>query len=490
MAKPPKPPAATEAPDLADLPDVERHDEIYFRHEAGGHAKLGKVLARGAHGCSVEAGGQKHKVRWEHYLGHATRVRPDVKVVHQGEDGMLVEAPDGSRRFVRDPLGVVDQRPDESPTAKPKLAKSYAPLVLLFTDTPEALLKAAGAGKPRKNGAGLHMEKRTDRSGKMVSRWVRNGEAAAQKPAIGKHNVKEGHHVRFRSERGDHEGHVASEPGDHGAHVRDASGQTHKVLYTEMSHHDPDKKPPAGGGGDDGGDGKDKTPKPFFDEAEVAKLPDAKDVVQPVKSWAQLKKKGAEGQAQFETALQGIAKTLGLRTDVAAPEDFSEEHLKTKDGYLLIAPMKSEKRAKEKVETDYHDDWSLLKDVIRATIAVDSMDDVHKAIAAVKAAGLELAQKPKDKFAKPTPEGYRDLNTIVRLPNGMLAELQYHLKPITVAKNTGHKDYEEMRDLLVKYKTDEEPTERWSPEDHAAFYDSRKRQQKIYNAAWESRSGP
>lgn len=119
----------------ASPPDVERHDEVYFRHASG--PKAGRVLSRGAHGCVIEADGERHKVRWEHFLGHKVRVRPDVKVVDKGEDGFLVEDRGGARRFVRDPVGVIDPEP---------LKKAAAPAVLLMGE-PGDLAKAIAAPK-------------------------------------------------------------------------------------------------------------------------------------------------------------------------------------------------------------------------------------------------------------------------------------------------------------------------------------------------------
>lgn len=132
MAKPSRKPA--EAPETT--PDVERHDEVYFRHASGPRA--GRVLSRGAHGCVIDADGERHKVRWEHFLGHKVRVRPDVKVVDKGEDGFLVEDGAGARRFVRDPIGVVDPQP---------MRKAIAPAVLFLAD-PAELAKAVAPGEP------------------------------------------------------------------------------------------------------------------------------------------------------------------------------------------------------------------------------------------------------------------------------------------------------------------------------------------------------
>jgi hypothetical protein len=86
-----------------ERPDVEIHDEVYFRSPRG--PLVGRVSAVGQHGCHVHDGKTHHKVKWEHLLGHKVRVRPEVKVVDQGEDGLIVEDPRGRRRYVHDPMG-------------------------------------------------------------------------------------------------------------------------------------------------------------------------------------------------------------------------------------------------------------------------------------------------------------------------------------------------------------------------------------------------
>src|SRR5690606_3783157 len=99
------------------------------------------------------------------------------------------------------------------------------------------------------------------------------------------------------------------------------------------------------------------------------------------------------------------------------PEDWENER-----GYLFIGPLKKEDRAREKVEADYEGDWSQLRDMVRATIAVPMVTQLPKVLRELEAAGMELAQKPKNNLVKPLPGGYRDINMIIKLPNGMLAE--------------------------------------------------------------------
>jgi hypothetical protein len=147
-------------------------------------------------------------------------------------------------------------------------------------------------------------------------------------------------------------------------------------------------------------------------------------------------------------------------------------------GMLFIAPLKGEKRAAEKVETDYGGDWSQLKDTVRCSIAVDTMDDIADVVEALKAGGMQLAQQPKDRFSRPLPVGYRDLMLSVTFTNGVIGEVQVHLKAMLEAKEAGHKHYETMRQIDAK------PRDQWSEEDKASWQSAFDNSSAIYGEAW------
>lgn len=231
MVKDPKAPLSGKG--RAEPPDVERHDEVYFRHTSG--PKVGRVLARGSHGCTIEADGARHKVKWENFLGHKVRVRPDVKVVDQGEDGLLVEDSTGRRRFVQDPMGAID--------ATGEMHKSLRPTILLFGRR-EDMFKAL------KGSPGLTLRDTTDKTGKRTKRWVRANKdapkvrpkAAVHAPAgaaagYGTHNLGEGDKVNFKAGDFEGEGTITGAPGKDGAHVVDSSGRAHQVHWNEIRGH-------------------------------------------------------------------------------------------------------------------------------------------------------------------------------------------------------------------------------------------------------------
>lgn len=441
--------------------DVEVGDDLYVHHE--GQPCTGCVVAHGRHGVTVKVGDKHHKVKWDKVLGHKTRAQQRYDVIEHGEDGMLVQDAQGRRRYVAIPN---DSKED------PMVAKSFGRRpVLLF-------MKAGGAAP----GPGLAKKQITDKNGVQTTRWVST--SAGGPPA------QHGQHVGFAN--GEHRGHgQVSAAGKDGVTVKDTAGGEHRVPHDKITHHwdgdgAPDESPHA--------EADQATPDPaaatkasdsLFHPDDIASLPDK--VNQPAKSWDELVEKGTEGLGHFRDMMGKVQQTMGLKSGMK-PEDITPEQWDNDDGFLFIAPLKGEKRAREKCEADYGGDWSQLRDIVRGTISVPSMDHVKQAIGHLKTAGLELAQKPKNRFEKPTPEGYRDLMTFVKLPNGMLAELQIHVKSMTLAKEKGHKDYEITRTMQGKYG-EGEPSDKWDDGDHTAFYAAVKRQKDVYDAAWQKSNG-
>jgi N12 class adenine-specific DNA methylase/predicted RNA methylase len=82
-----------------------------------------------------------------------------------------------------------------------------------------------------------------------------------------------------------------------------------------------------------------------------------------------------------------------------------------------------------------------LRDTLRATIVVQSYDDVPKAIAAIKARFQYMPERHKDRVAKPLATGYRDHLLNVMLPGGLQAEIQINTPEMLAAKDLGHDAY-------------------------------------------------
>lgn len=472
--------------------DVEVGDHLYVHH--GGQPCTGRVICHGAHGVTVEVDGKHQRVKWGKVLGHKQRVPQRYSIVDHGEDGMLVEDAQGRRRFI----GTPNESKDD-----PMIAKSLSRRpVLLFT-------KAEGAPP----GAGLTKKVITDKNGVQTTRWVKvdKGGPPAQR----------GQHVGF--ENGEHRGHgEVAAAGRDGVTVRDPKGGDHRVPHDKITHHwggdgAPDASPHDQA--DAGGERQMRAPhngaediaRALFDTSELERL--AEKVPQPVQSWEDLETKGKEGLEQFKDMLGKVAQSLGLETgkrpqsfdhavnsenekaksEGRAPKSLDEadymlpDHWDNDKGFLFMGPLKGKDRAEEKVRTDYKGDWSQLRDMVRATIAVPGLAQIPKVLSELKAQGIHLAQKPKNNLVKPLPGGYRDLNMIVKLPNGLLAELQVHVKPMTLAKEKGHKDYETTRSIEAKYKEKglEKDKSKWSDEDRDAHAAAMAKQEKTYGDAWD-----
>lgn len=456
----PKPKKATVVPQPP--PGVGVHDHVYFRHE--GQPEHGRILAIGAHGCTLDHDGAHRQVKWEQLLGHRKRFRPQTNIVDHGEDGAIVQDENGKRVFVSG-LGPAD-------------------------DMEKAI----------KGGAGLALQAGTDKAGHQIKRWKRTtpeekkgrepGKGEDPKGAGGKkgaaegygtHNLQSGDGVSFKMGDVAGNGKVAS-TGEHGATVKDGSGRMHRVHWHEITDHKPAKDAQS----DKSTGAAAQHAAPLYSAGDIEHLP--KSASQPYESLEALYAQAPAALKEFQDTLSGVAEKLNLIVGKKA-SSLSEGDFNNDDGYLFIGSIKGEKRASEKAQADYvkpdgSPDYSQLRDILRATISVPSVGHVRAAIAAAKGAGLELAQKPKDRLATPTYEGYRDVLTVVRLPGGMLAELQFHLKPMTKAKSECHKDYEATRTLQGKYNSSE-PGEGWSSEDHAKFFEHLKRQREVYGAAWE-----
>ncbi len=113
-------------------------------------------------------------------------------------------------------------------------------------------------------------------------------------------------------------------------------------------------------------------------------------------------------------------------------------------GEAIVPGLKGRARALEKVMGEYGGDPTQLKDLARASVAFDSLEDVYAALSEL-GQGYEL--KVKDRFAKPTAAGYRDI--LVNFPiDGHTVELQLHHRAILAVKDgPGHKLYEQLRSI-------------------------------------------
>ncbi len=462
--------------------------------ENGEHKGHGKVVASGKDGHTVEdAAGGRHQVRHEH-------------VTHQWEGK---GAPKGS------PHDDGPAHPDWAPRTDGEDDKAYAKRVVDKGDAVEKLPEQHDRYFHTEGSTHVELDKlHSTKSDEDNKKGGDNGPKrmlAAYHGKLGKrdpitvmpHAEKDGH---FEVVDGNGTLTSAKKMGWKGLPTKVVSREDGERLQAEDAKKEADKakKPQSA----------EDIASALFSHTETAKLPDK--AFQPVDSWEQLHEKGVEGLKQFKSMLGEVAKVLDLETgrkpkslDISQETENKEaaaagrepeqldpqkymlpEHWDNDKGFLFMGKLKGEARAKQKVESEYGGEWSKVRDMVRATIAVPSVTQLPKVLKELKNAGIELAQKPKNNLVKPLPGGYRDLNLIVKLPNGMVAELQVHVKPMTVAKGIGHKHYEVSREIEAKYQkhgTGDDPT-KWEQSDREKHAAAMKEQEKIYGAAWEKAS--
>lgn len=180
-----------------------------------------------------------------------------------------------------------------------------------------------------------------------------------------------------------------------------------------------------------------------------------------------LYKAAPEANAQLSDVLDIASMTLGTTVSIER------------------GPIKSMQRSLEKVVNKDSGDLGNLRDPVRATMAVSTLRDVPTAVAALsdaleaKGGAVVFAE---DRFTHPTKTGYRDLQINVRLPNGMIGEVQVNLKAMLDAKRReGHKYYEEFR------RIDERPTK--TPADLTRMQELIAESQRVYGDAWKRAGG-
>ncbi|SAL01524.1 hypothetical protein AWB80_08144 [Caballeronia pedi] len=174
---------------IEENPGVDVHDEIYVQHASG--PMVGRVVAHGAHGATVDIKGKHHQVRWKHVLGAKKRATQHFNVVDEGEDGYIVEDGNGKRRFLNVAPGAREDK---------LVVKAFGGNRLVL------LAKARG-----------------------------NDAEAEAEQMISAPKFNPGDRVLFSAGDFDGSGVVVGEPGKDGAYVKDESGRVHQVRWNEMS---------------------------------------------------------------------------------------------------------------------------------------------------------------------------------------------------------------------------------------------------------------
>jgi hypothetical protein len=115
------------------------------------------------------------------------------------------------------------------------------------------------------------------------------------------------------------------------------------------------------------------------------------------------------------------------------------------DGDVKLAGIKGGERLLEKHVLENGSDPTLMRDLVRGSVIVESPTDAQRVRAEIERQ-FDVV-RVKDRFAEPLPTGYSDMLINVRMPNGSYAEIQVHIPEMIAAKSIGHSLYEIERRL-------------------------------------------
>ena len=92
--------------------------------------------------------------------------------------------------------------------------------------------------------------------------------------------------------------------------------------------------------------------------------------------------------------------------------------------------------------------------------------------------------KVKNRFKKPAPSGYRDLNLLVQLPKtNLVAEVQLHLKAIADVKSGPEHDlYEQIQHIERRADTEQRAINEFEV---AQINNMRRQSRQLYQDAWQ-----
>ncbi|MCX4474229.1 toxin glutamine deamidase domain-containing protein [Micromonospora sp. NBC_01655] len=110
------------------------------------------------------------------------------------------------------------------------------------------------------------------------------------------------------------------------------------------------------------------------------------------------------------------------------------------------AEPKRRQRAEDKIKK-YEGDASQLLDLAGAKVEFDSLDHVYAALERLRDHPAVRIVRYDDRFQVPQKSGYRDVQLILRMSNGHLAELRLHLAALDKVAVWEHSLYEVKRDL-------------------------------------------
>jgi len=216
---------------------IVKGDHVYFQTHKG--ARSGEVTAVGKQGATVLCDGKHHKVKHGHVLGMKQKLERKFTVIDQGGEGALVEDSEGKPMYLRDTEGHLKRilakqsDKDAEPENIHKAFDGKNKAILFF--------KAGSL----KNRPGLSLQEVTDNQGHLTHKWKRSSEPVkaerekrGSKKGYGTHDMAAGDEIGFAAGQVKGKGQIIA-AGKDGAIVKDSQGNEHKILWSEVTGHQP-----------------------------------------------------------------------------------------------------------------------------------------------------------------------------------------------------------------------------------------------------------
>lgn len=197
---------------------------------------------------------------------------------------------------------------------------------------------------------------------------------------------------------------------------------------------------------------------PKADDEHIAQLPEGRQ-----EQMVQMYSAAAREKPAFDAAMNTLAREIG--------------------GEAKLSNLKGTERAVAKVASDYGGDPTKIKDLLRATIKVDSAEAAQRAVAGIFER-FEVLPSGRRNLLDPTKQpadGYRDAKFNVML-NGHVAEVQVNLPAMLKAKKEVHSVYAE-REALVRESRDRGET-LLTPDLAKKIDELNARMKSVYDQAW------
>ncbi|WP_428441675.1 phosphoribosylglycinamide formyltransferase [Photobacterium sagamiensis] len=151
------------------------------------------------------------------------------------------------------------------------------------------------------------------------------------------------------------------------------------------------------------------------------------DIAQPYRDFTQLYQAATLAQLELETLMSEVALVTNTQP--------------------IIPGVKSEHRAKQKIDTELKGEAHKITDLARGSLVATDIPGLVQAFELLNNEVSVVAVK--NRFKSPTASGYRDLKMLVRLPKSqMVVEIQLHLDAISTIKNGAeHEIYEQIQTI-------------------------------------------